>query len=131
MTANGAIIFEKAVQEDLDIGVGQVDITNPGGGSIRGTRINLGSLAYGSYSATWAPGTVLAGNRVSIDVSIPGAVLADFVLVTFAGIPSQRVYLRGYVSAADVVTVVLDNLGVVDSNPGSATLRILLFKTNL
>lgn len=134
MAGNGAMIFEKAVQEDLDIGTGQVDVTNPGGGTIRGTRINIGSLAFATYDADWSPGAVnpSPNNINSVLLSLPGVSLGDMVLVSFAGValPSY-VLVFGYVSATDAVVVTMANLGALVVNPGTAKLRVMVFKHNL
>lgn len=129
---SGALIYEKAVQEDLDIGTGQVDISNPGGGTIRGTRINLGSLAFATYNTDWTPGSVAAGGIVSIAVSLPGVVFGDMVLASFASaLLAPLVVVFAWVSAADTVTVSINNATGAPVNPGTARLRVMVFKHNL
>lgn len=131
----GAIVFEKAIAEDLDIGIGEVDVTNPGGGTIRGTRINLQSLAAGyEYAGAWTPGSlaVFPFGTLTTDIPIPGVALGDFVLVTFdSTVTSEQVLFNGYVAVAGTVRVALRNLGNVILNLGTGTLRVLVFKTNL
>lgn len=126
-----AIIYEKAVAEDLDIGVGEVQKTDPGGGTLTGTRINLESFAYGTYAADWTPGTIDAGSVVSTDITIVGAVIGDFVLVSYSGIQHRHIVLHAFVSAADTVTVALTSDLGAGWNPGTGTLRVMVFKTNL
>lgn len=130
---SGALVYEKAVSEDLDIGTGTVDITNPGGGKIRGTRVNLGTLAQLTYSASWAPGSIASLGAVVNILSIPGATLGDFVKASFASTSfTSDLVLFAYVSDTDAVTVVMRNHNItIPVNPGTATLRVLVHKTNL
>jgi hypothetical protein len=128
---SGAIVFEKAVQEDLDIGVGQVDVTNPGGGTVRGTRVNLQSLAFYSALAVIAWGTVQPSSFVSFNISVPGVRKGDFVQVSYDLDLAGLLFIRGYVSSDDVVTVVIQNIGSIPANAGSGNTRVMVFKTNL
>lgn len=49
---SGTVVVEKIAAEDLDIGIGSLDLTAPGGGSMPGTRINLATLGIlGKFSA--------------------------------------------------------------------------------
>jgi hypothetical protein len=126
-----AIIYEKAVAEDLDLGTGSVQKTDPGGGTLTGTRINLESFAYGTYSGSWAAGTIDSTSAVTTDITIVGARIGDFVLASFAGILHPHMVFHAYVSADDTVTVaVTSNLGS-QWNLGTGTLRVMVFKTNL
>lgn len=130
--SGGALVYEKAVQEDLDIGTGQVDVSNPGGGTIRGTRVNLGSLAFATYNADWTPGSVASGGIQSLVLSLPGVVVGDMVLASYAStLLAPLVILVAFVSAADAVTVSVNNATGAPVNPGTARLRVMVFKHNL
>jgi hypothetical protein len=50
-----SVPYEKIVAEDLNLGVGAVSVTMPGGGSATGNKINLGTLGALAF----------AGSRVS------------------------------------------------------------------
>lgn len=39
-----SLVYEKILQEDLDLGHGSVTRTAPGGGTMTGNRINIGEL---------------------------------------------------------------------------------------
>lgn len=48
-----AVPYEKIVAEDLNTGHGTVSVTNPGGGSLSGNKLNLGRLVTG-YTLPYA-----------------------------------------------------------------------------
>lgn len=134
----GAIVYEKAVAEDLNIGVGEVDVTNPGGGKVRGTRINLGSFAFITYAAAWTPGSLGPCNTASPDntallaISLAGVEPGDFVAVSWDGNLSRRLALWGWVEERGTVNVVMANISSTGTtNPGTGNLRVLVFKTDV
>lgn len=59
-------------------------------------------------SAAWTPGAVASGAQASTTVTIAGVVLGNYVLVA-ASVDLQDQILIGYVSAANTVTVLLQN----------------------
>lgn len=128
----GAVVYDLGTEQDFDIGVGQVDKVNPAGGTVRCNRVNLGSFAQGRYSASWAAGSVAAGDKATTIVTVVGARAGDFVLTSFDGDLTADLVLGGFVSANDAVTVILRNhSSAVAVNAGTGTLRVLVFKTNL
>lgn len=65
----------------------------------------------------------IAAQATSVaDVTVPGAALGDFVLVT-PGIDAVSVLFSGWVQAADTVTVAVTNLEVSDANTTLATVH--------
>ena len=125
-----ARVYELLLQEDLNRGVDAAVKTNPGGGSITGTQIGIHSFAIGSVSvsATWEPGTVAAGSKVSTTVTVPGAALGDFVLVSFS-LDLQETQLTASVTSTNTVEAVLSNLTNLAVVLASGTLRALVLKS--
>ncbi len=126
-----SLLFEKVVQEDLNVGTDTgVSITAPDGGSLTGTQIGAHSFAVGqiAWTATWNPSAIAAGSYESTDVTVPGAAVGDFVLASLDTIVTNDMILAGHVSAANNVRVVLFNPTVGSVNLASGTLSVLVFK---
>lgn len=123
-----ALVFEKVVQEDLNVGTGSVNVTAPGGGTLASTQINVSSLAVGqlAVTATWNPGEVAAGSKVSTTVTVSGAALGDFVLRSFS-LDLQELTLTADVVSANTVEVVLANLTGAAVDLASGTLKVAVF----
>jgi hypothetical protein len=126
----GAIVFDTLVQEDLDVGTGQVDKPHPASGIIRGTRINLQSLAFASYNSAWAPGAIPAQGSVSVAITLTGVRARMLAVAWHAGIKNPSAFLKAETDN-DTVTVSYMNISGAPVNPGSGNLRILVFATNL
>lgn len=47
-----SVPYEKIVAEDLNLGVGTVSVTMPGGGSATGNKVNLGTFGALAYSGS-------------------------------------------------------------------------------
>lgn len=126
-----SLLYEKVVQEDLNVGLGtSVVVTNPGGGSLVGKQIGLHSVAVGQrvFTATWNPDSVGAGSYTSTTIAVAGAAVDDFVLVRHDAMLTNAMMLSGHVSAANVVTVILFNPTGGALNLGSGELGVLVFK---
>lgn len=125
-----ALVYEKIVQEDMNVGVGAVSVSAPGGGTLASTQVGIHSFAVGQVkvTATWNPGEVAAGSKVSTTVDVSGASLGDFVLVSFS-LDLQELTLTGYVSAANTVEVVLANLTGAAVDLASGTISVLVLKS--
>lgn len=128
----GALVFEKVVTEDLDIGDGEVDVTHPAGGLIRGTQINIASFAFATYENTWSPGAVPAQGSTSTSIStgMSGVRARDYAVAWHQDVTSGALMLKAE-AHNDSVTVTYANGTAGAINPGSGTLRIMVFKTNL
>ena len=127
-----SLLYEKIVQEDLNVGTAaDVSVTNPGGGTLTGTQVGIHSVAVGqvSYTETWDPSSIAAGSYESGDITVPGAAVGDFVMVTHSGILTSNLMISGHVSAADTVKYFLFNptAGAIDCATG--TLGVLVFKS--
>lgn len=127
-----SLLYEKIVQEDLNVGTSAaVTVTNPGGGSLTGTQVGIHSFAVGqvSWTETFDAGSVAAGSYEAEDITVPGAAVGDFVLCTLSSIVTNDMMISGHVSAADTVKCILFNptAGAIDL--GSGTLGVLVFKS--
>ncbi len=118
-----------ALQEDLNIGVGTGTRRHPAGGTLTGTQIGIHSLAVGQakVTATWDPGAVAAGGKVSTTITVAGAALGDFVLRSFS-LDVQGLTFTADVSAANTVTVTLANLTGSAVDLASGTLAVVVLK---
>lgn len=126
-----SLIYEKVVQEDLNVGTGTTTVTTPDGGSLTGTQIGLHSVAVGQLqqTTTWNPSSIAALSYETTDVTVPGAAVEDFVLVKMNTILTDDMMISGHVSAANNVRVVLFNPTAGAVNLGSGTLGVLVFKS--
>ncbi len=126
-----AVIVERLMSEDIERGVGSTSKTHPSGGTLNGYKVNLGSFSTkesdAAVTATWDPGSVANGAKVSTTVTVTGAALGDFVMVSFS-LDLQEMALSGSVSATDTVEVVLGNLTGAALDLGSGTLKASVFK---
>lgn len=127
----GSIIYDLVVKEDLALGVGTYIVPAPAGGQMVGSRINLGTFSLASYSGAWAPATVNSTTPASTTVTVAGAQVGDIALATFTGsgfLASQYVFLQCKVISANTVEVTMHCAGtVLDVNPGTGTLKVLVF----
>jgi len=80
-------------------------------------------------TATWNPGSIADGDEEAKDITVTGAVLGDLVLCSHSTDVLDGV-LRGAVTAADTVTVVLANNtgGAIDVTSG--TTKALVIQTS-
>jgi hypothetical protein len=127
-----SLLYEKVVQEDLNVGTSAaVTVTNPGGGSLTGTQIGIHSVAVGqtSWTEDWNPASIAAAGYESEDVTVPGAAVGDFVMVSHAAMLTNDMMISGHVSAADTVKVILFNPTAGALNLADGTLRVIVFKS--
>lgn len=119
---------ERIVQEDLNVGTGEVWLKAPGGGEILSTQLGLHTVARGTkaYTATWAPGTITAGSKASTTVTVPDAEIGDFVLVSHDKILTSDLRISGHINAAGVVRVVVQNPGTSSVTVASGTVSVLV-----
>lgn len=125
-----SLLYEKIVQEDLDVGTSTVTVTNPSGGSLTGTQIGIHSVAVGQvgWTVTWDPGSIAAAGYEAEDVTVPGAAVGDFVMASLTTMVTNDMMLTAHVSGADTVKVILFNptAGAIDVDEG--TLAVIVFK---
>ncbi|WP_291298981.1 glycosyl hydrolase family 28-related protein [Elioraea sp.] len=77
--------------------------------------------------ATWDPPSLAANTTAILSVTVPGAAMGDHVSAAFT-LASPNVLLFGTVSAADTVTAVAWNRGVVATDLAGGTLRLRVLK---
>jgi hypothetical protein len=128
-----AIIVESWMGEDLDLGVGATSKTHASGGTLPGHQISLSTFSVAgasgnASSAVWDPGTIANGGSESTTIDVPGAALGDFAIASFS-LDLQGLGTHAYVSAPNVVTVLLMNLSGGVVNLSSGTLKVLVFET--
>ena len=123
------LYYELLCQEDLDIGTDTTTKRAPAGGTLAATRVGIHSFAVGQtgVEATWDPGEVAAGGKVSTTITVPGAALQDFVLRSFS-LDLQELTLTADVISENTVEVVLANLTGSAVDLGSGTLRVAVLK---
>lgn len=78
-------------------------------------------------SATYDPPSLTDGSETSITVTVTGAVLGDFALASFS-LSTQGIKLAAEVTAADTVTVNLNNKTGGTLDLASGTLRVRVWK---
>jgi hypothetical protein len=119
-----------ALQEDLNVGVSTGTRRHPAGGTLTGTQIGIHSIAVGQVkvTATWDPGEVAAGGKVSTTITVAGATLGDFVFRSFS-LDVQGLTFTADVTATNTVTVTLANLTGAAVDLASGTLAVLVLKS--
>lgn len=80
-----------------------------------------------SGSKTYDPANIVAGSSLTTTVTVAGAALGDFVLISFT-LDLAELIVTAYVSAANTVTVKFYNNTVADINLGSGTLAARVIK---
>jgi hypothetical protein len=81
------------------------------------------------YTAAFDPANAATGSGTfaSTDVTVPGAALGDFVVVSF-NLDSVDTYVCGAVTAVNVVTVTVLNNTAGAVNLGAGVVRIVVLK---
>jgi len=128
-----AIIVGQIMAEEIDLGTSTSTQAHAGGGDVNGNQVNLATFsragAGGSATAaTWNPSSIANGAEATTDVTVPGATLGDFALVS-SDIDVADLSLTAQVTATDTVTVQLLNLTGAAVDLGSINLKILVFTT--
>lgn len=129
---SGALVYERVTEQDIEVGTGEVEITSPAGGKMRARRVNIASLAFATVSQAWTPGTVDPNVNPfrSLTIAIVGVVAGDMVVASWSGLADSRVLFTA-TAGADAVVVALTGTNNVTHNPGTGTVRLAVFKTNL
>ena len=77
-------------------------------------------------SVSWTPGAIPGNSRVTQSVSVPGAVIGDFVEASYSATLSSDLVLYARVNAADSVTAILRNASGSSITPTPGTVRVLV-----
>jgi len=81
------------------------------------------------YAAdTYDPGEIADGAEDTTTVTCIGAAVGDPVMVGYVGLDEAGWRIDGYVSAADTVSVRIENLSGGALTPPSSTLKVMVFK---
>ena len=91
---------------------------------ITAVRTVLAGILTGS--ATYDTASLVDGAGATTTITVTGAVLGDFVLVSF-GVDLQGISVTAYVSAADTVSVRIQNESGGTLDLASTTVRALVF----
>lgn len=122
------ILIDYALEEDLNIGIGKVEVAAPSGGRIVGHRINLSSFGITKFS-TEDFGTIAPSSHFAVNVTVPGAQIGYPVLVdstTALGIYELTIF--GRVLTENTVTVIIRNEQTLNpATVGSIGLNIIVF----
>jgi hypothetical protein len=86
-----------------------------------------GQAANLTGSATWNPGSIAHNAKESKDITVVGAAIGDFCLVSFS-LDVQDLILNAQVTATDTVTAVLHNSTGGATDLAEGTVRALVFK---
>lgn len=111
--------FTKLSADELAIGQAGSEV------NINTTLISGGNTIL-SGSDTWDAASIADGDMESVDVTVTGAALGDFVLVSL-GVDTEDLGLVGAVTAADTVTVTLLNNtgGAVDLASTTVSVKVI------
>ena len=122
--------FELIVQQDLDTGTGDVSKRAPGGGTQTGTQIGIHSLGINqtATTATWNPASIANGASEDKDITVSGAALGDFVIVSFS-LDVVGLVLTAQVTNTNTITATLSNNTGAAVNLASGTVKILVLKS--
>lgn len=88
--------------------------------------LRIRAMLAESVTKDWAS-ILNAGATQTQTVTVNGAALGDFAMATM-NIDLQKLIIRAYVSAANTVTVCLDNLSGGTLDLGSGTLAVMVIK---
>jgi hypothetical protein len=99
-------------------------VTNTAIATLESTWVSVDGI---KGSVTYDPPSLNSGQSDITTVTVPGAVLGDYVAVSFSR-DITNVKMDPYVSAADTVTVVVTNMSSGVVNLGSGTLRAIITK---
>ena len=122
-------LYEKLVQEDLNLGTGVVWLGNPAGGKLKSTQVGLHTFARNQKQseAAWTPGVITAGSKASTTLTVPNAEVADFVTASHDKILTSDLRISGHVSAANTVKVVVHNPTASSVTVPAGTVKVLAF----
>lgn len=120
----GAVTLSGALSAD--------SLTLTGAGTLTATSLNLGGatlLDVLSATTLWDIPSTAADAFQSTTVGVTGAAVGDIVMINNPYVADNfGNEIRGYVNAADVVTIVYQNLTGATSDPTSRTVRVVVFK---
>lgn len=96
----------------------------------RGRDLGTAAFQFQTWlhaSATYDPGSVSSGGQTGTTIAVPGAAFGDFVHVSLS-ISAAGMQVTGYISAADVVTLIYQNTSGGSIDLASHTVYVRLMK---
>ena len=124
--ANDTILLQPAVAEDLDIGVGQVEVAAPSGGVALGNKINIGSFAI-RKTFSFTPGAIAPDGAAQTTITVEGAALGFPVLHAYNQVVPVAALTDTRVQTANTVKLTIFNIGGTTITLGALTGTILVF----
>lgn len=127
---NDSILIQPIIEEDINVGVGEVEVAAPSGGILVGHKVNIGSFAI-VYYYTWAAGTIAANDVATQTFQVDGAALGFPVLPTINANLGPGVYeIDARVSAPNTVRLSIFNRAATPVTLNTLTGTILVFPIN-
>ena len=96
-------------------------------GYVDDLRVEVASRFTYAVSAAYDPPSIADGAQATTTVTVTGAALGDFVLASFS-LSLAGVIMTAYVSAADTVTILLQNETGAAVDLAAGTLKVVLIK---
>ena len=91
-----------------------------GATEVKGNRQFQGLFSVIPFTVSLAESSLAASAAGTADVTVPGAELGDFVLIS-SGQDNVSLAVSAFVASANTVTIVVQNLEVSDANTSLAT----------
>ena len=126
---NDSILVQPIVEEDINVGVGSVEVAAPSGGILVGHKVNVGSLAI-RKTFSWAAGTLAANGVLQNTFNVVGAALGYPVLIAYNQVVPVAVLSDTRVQLGNTVKLTLFNLGASPITLNTLTGTILVFPIN-
>ena len=124
--ANDTILLQPIIAEDIAVGVGQIEVAAPSGGTVVGNMVNLGTLAI-RKTFSYAAGTLAANGVVQTTITVDGAALGYPVLHAYNEVVPVAAITDTRVQTANSVKLTIFNLGASPITLNTLTGTILVF----
>ena len=124
--ADDSILLQPIVAEDINVGVGTVEVAAPSGGTVVGSKVNVGSFAI-RQTFSYAAGTLAANGVVQTTITVPGAALGYPVLHAYNEVVPVAAITDTRVQTANSVKLTIFNLGGAPITLNTLTGTILVF----
>lgn len=127
---NDSILIQPIVEEDINVGVGEVEVAAPSGGILVGHKVNIGSLGI-RKTFSWNIGTVAAGTAATATFTVDGAAFGFPCLVAInANLGPDIFEISAHVSAANTVRLSLFNRAATPATLNIQAGTVIVFPIN-
>ena len=99
------------------------------GGFISGQNTNIVVTNIYAASATLDFPSIAANGVQDLTISVPNAVVGDYVAMSLPAAPTAGIMFMAFVSAPGVVTVRARNVTAAAVDPAAATYGVMVFDT--